>query len=167
MPRPGRARPAPEHFEVFEAHPTAHLTEEQKTWPVTKAVQKREHFEVLEAEPLFVVKLGVPTELDERQQSDLTADLLRLVSALSDAERDLGGRGFLLADQKAEPGAVILKLRHAVAEGAAERAAELADLLKGTTKSWVPSFCAASGRLSLLLAGSRTLTLCDVLPTPT
>jgi hypothetical protein len=48
IPKPGRGKPLPERFEVFEADPTAHLTEEQKKWKVVKLRPAPEHFEVLE-----------------------------------------------------------------------------------------------------------------------
>src|SRR5690242_15310635 len=103
---PGRAERAPERFEVFESHPTAHLSEEQKTWKVVKLRPGREHFEILEQQPTIVLRLHLRQKLDEADQVALAADILAILQVLSDAERELGGGGLLLSDQRAESGTV-------------------------------------------------------------
>jgi hypothetical protein len=46
-PKPGRARPAAERFEVFESDAPAHLTEGQKGWKAVKLRPRPEPFAVL------------------------------------------------------------------------------------------------------------------------
>jgi hypothetical protein len=48
--KPGRAKSAPERFEVIESDPTAHLTEEQKTWKA-KVRPATERFAMLPPAP--------------------------------------------------------------------------------------------------------------------
>jgi hypothetical protein len=174
IPQPGRAKPVLERFEISEAGLSAHLTEEQKSWPVVKLHRVSERFEVLTAQPTLVLKLSLAGTLSDADQVELAKDSVALLQALSDADRELGGGGLLLADQRAESGAVILTLRHAVAEGAEERAAKLTEMLKAAmSQAKVESADVAellqtaaqspAGRVNLLLAGSRTVARCEVL----
>ena len=105
----------------------------------------------------------------------LAADVLALIQALSEAERELGGGGLVLSVQRAEAGAVVLKLRHAEPEGAAERAAELSEMLTNAVgQAKIEAAVGAlallgkaagspAGRVNLLLAGSGLVARCEVL----
>lgn len=71
-PKPGRARPVPDRFEVFESDATAHLTEAQKGWKPAKLRPAPERFAELTPE-------GVRSEETER---------LDAIAGLSDRERE-------------------------------------------------------------------------------
>lgn len=170
--KPGRAKPVPERFEVFDSPPTAHLTEEQKTWKA-KLRPAAERSAVLAPQPTLVLKVHLVGSLQEADQVALAADIYGLVQALSETERELGGGGLVLADQKAEAGTVILTLRHLVAEGAAERASKLAEMLNNAVahanieKASVGTLLHKAMespvvRVKLLLAGSRAVSRCEV-----
>jgi hypothetical protein len=172
-PKPGRPKPIPERFEASEVHPTAHLTDEQKTWKVVKLRPARESFAVVEQQPVVVLKLHLRQRLEEADQVVLAADIFALVQALSEADRELGGGGLTLADQRAEPGAVILTLRHAVAAGAAERSAKLNEIVASAAdraelepaevlELLNAAAQSPSRRVNLLLAGSRTVSRCEL-----
>lgn len=174
-PIPSRGKPLSERFEVFEADPTAHLTEEQKKWKLVKLRSPHEHFEVLEKQPTFVLKLHLREKLPDIDQVVLAANIFALVQAITVADRELGGGGLVLADQQAEPGAVILTLRHANPEGATERSAKLARMLNnemgqvtidpgaGVLKLLDAAAGSSVDRVHLLLAGSRSVSRCEVL----
>ena len=118
-PKPGRPKPVPERFEVFESDATAHLTEEQKGWKTAPLRPAPEQFAVLTPQPTLMLKLHLAGPVPDADQVALAADSYALVQALSDAERELGGGGLTLADQRAEAATVTLTLRHLIAEGAA------------------------------------------------
>ncbi|MCI0699938.1 MAG: hypothetical protein L0241_02510, partial [Planctomycetia bacterium] len=114
-------------------------------------------------------------KVDEADQVGLANDILTLLQTISEAERELGGGGLMLADQRAEPGAIILTLRHTVAEGASERAVKLAQMLRrfvdelkvepaDVSELLRTAVQSPAVRVNLLLAGSRTLSWCEVLP---
>lgn len=132
-PKPDRAKPILERFEAFESHPTAHLTDEQKTWRVVKLRPRAERFEVLKAQPALTLKLHLDGSCTGAEGVTLARAITDVVEAVSEAERALGGAGLALVDQKAEPRTVILTLRHATADGASERAAQLAAMLNDAT----------------------------------
>jgi hypothetical protein len=173
-PKPGRGKPRATRFQVFEAHPTAHLTEEQKKWKVVKLRPAREHFEVLEQQPTFVLKLHLREQLPEVDQV-LAENIFALVQAISMAERELGGGGLILSNRWAEPGAVILTLRHVNPEGATERSAKLATLLNNTVQQAKleagegvlephdTATISVAEHVQLLLAGPLNVSRCEVL----
>jgi hypothetical protein len=173
-PKPGRGRPLPERFEVFEAHPTAHLTEEQRTWKVMKLRRGRERFEILEQQPTLVLRLLLRHSLDTTDPIALAAEIVALGSALSEMERELGGGGLVMSDERAESESVVLVLRHVVVDGAAGRAATLAEVLADRTpldsSGGVLNLLDAAAQssataLRLMLASARTYSLCEVVPT--
>lgn len=178
-PKPGRAKPVPERFEVFETDATAHLTEEQKAWKPVKLRPAAERFAVLTPQPTLVLKLHLAGSLSDADQVALTANIYGLVQALSESERELGGGGLALTDRRAEAATVILTLRHLVAQGATERAAKLTALLTHTLaeamfepkadalKVLDAAMQSPADRLHLLLAdllaGSRIISRYEVL----
>lgn len=121
------------------------------------------------------LKLHLAGSLSDADQVALAADIFALLQALSEAERELGGGGLELADQRTEPGAVILTLRHSVATGAADRSAKLTEMLNdaagrtkvesagGVLKLLGTAAQSSAHRVSLAWAGSRTLARCEVL----
>lgn len=168
-PDAGRAKPVLERFEVSEAGLSAHLTEEQKAWKVVKLRPRSERFEVLAAPPTLVLKLYLAGAPGGADPVALAADILSLVQAVSEVERELGGGGLTLSDQHAGAEAVALTLRHAVAEGAGRRATELTTLLSSAkvepaevTQSLASATRPAAERMRLLIAGSRTVARCEI-----
>jgi RNA polymerase sigma factor (sigma-70 family) len=71
--KPGRARPVPERFEVFESDLTAHLTEEQKGWKASKLRPATERFAEITPEVVW---------------SEETERLNAVIAGLSDGERE-------------------------------------------------------------------------------
>jgi hypothetical protein len=173
-PKLSRAKPVAERFEVFELHPTAHLTDEQKQWPVVK-LGPAERFEALLPQPTLTLKLYLDGSCTDAERIALAANIYGLIQALSDADRALGGGGLALADQRAEAATVVLTLRHAVAEGAADRAAQLVEMLNGAvtratfeSKADVSKLLDAAAqspanRVKLFFAGTPTVSRCEVL----
>lgn len=173
-PKPGRGRPLPERFEVFEAHPTAHLTEEQRTWKVMKLRRGRERFEILEQQPTLVLRFHLRQTLDATEPIALAGEIVALYYALSEIERELGGGGLVMSDERAESGSVVLVLRHVTVDGSIGRAATLADLLTGGPPpdpsvgvlKWLDSAAQSPASvLALVLASARTYSSCEVVPT--
>jgi hypothetical protein len=173
IPKPGRGRPPPQLSEGNQAHPTAHLTEEQRTWKVMKLRRGRERFEILEQQPTLVLRLRLRQTLAKTDPVALAGEIVALYYALSEMERELGGGGLVMSDERAESGSVVLVLRHVVVEGAANRAATLAEVLADT-----PPLDPSGGVLKLLdaaaqspatalrfiLASARTYSSCEVMP---
>jgi hypothetical protein len=171
-PKPGRGRPLPERFEVFEAHPTAHLTEEQRTWKVMKPRRGRERFEILEQQPTLILRLHLRHSLDATDPVALAGEIVALYHAVSEMERELGGGGLVMSDERVESGSVVLVLRHVVVEGAAGRAAKLSEVLANRTPpdplAGVLKLLDAAAQspvtvLLLILASARTYSSCEVI----
>jgi hypothetical protein len=174
-PKSGRGKLLPTRFQVFEADPTAHLTDEQKKWKVVKLRPARQHFAVLEQQPTLALKLHLLEQPSDIDQVALAASIFALIQALSTVDRELGGGGFILSDQQTESRAVVLILRYAKPEGAFERAAKLASILNNTVQQakldpgagFLKLLCAATSssvdQFQLLLAGSRTVSRCEIL----
>jgi hypothetical protein len=123
----------------------------------------------------MLLKLHFAPDLSDEDQVVLAANIFALVQALSVADRDLGGGGLVLADQRAEPAAVILTLRHANPAGATDRSSKLAQMLNnvveqakiesgaGVLKLLDTAATSSADQVHLLLAGSRTVSRCEVL----
>ena len=134
-PKPGRAKPVPERFEAFETDPTSHLTDVQKAWKPARLRPATDQFAVLSPQSVatdqralpppaaLTLKLYLGVPQSKADPVVLAADIYGLVQALSETERDLGGGGLTLISRQLPSDAVLLlTLRHAVAEGANQRA---------------------------------------------
>ena len=119
----GPRRPLPERFEVFEAHPTAHLTEEQRTWKVMKLAAARTL-----RDPRTATHPGPaaspPTRTRCHDPVALAAEIVALYYALSEWNGNWAAGGLAMSDERAELESVVLVLRHVVVDGAAGRAAD-------------------------------------------
>jgi hypothetical protein len=72
-PEFGRAKPAPERFEMLETDATAHLTEEQKGWKKVKLRPPAERFAVL-------TPTGTPASAAAQAAAELTAVVNRMLA---------------------------------------------------------------------------------------
>lgn len=169
-PKYGRAKSAPERFEAFESDPTAHLTGAQKQWTPAKLRPATERLTVLTRPPELTLKLHFRSPPSGPDAVTLAADVFAILQALSEAERQFGGGGLALVGQRIDSDAVVLTVRHSVAEGAGDRGRRLADLLNGphVEPAEVPVLLehaaqSPAGRVNLLLSGSRTVLRCEVL----
>ena len=175
-PKRGRAKPVAERFEVFETDPTAHLTEAQKTWKAAKLRPAAEPFAVLTPPATLVLKLHLAGSLANADRLALAGEIDGLVQAMSDLEREWGGGGLTLVNRREKPAMVILTLRHAVAEGAAARATQLAkklnDVVTDATseparelKLHGDAAGSPERRVKSVIAGSRTVSRFEVVTT--
>src|SRR6266516_4528417 len=95
----GRGVPTPERLTVLEVHPTAHLTEEQKKWPVARLVPSDTEGVAL----LVPVKPIVPAEvlpvvagmLSEGRAYEAAEVFARLRAAGLSLRTELGADGVL------------------------------------------------------------------------
>lgn len=128
-PKPGRGRPLPERFEVSEAHPTAHLTEEQKTWKVVKLRPGRERFEASISPALEFALLPISDPNQREEGSD--GRINRVLLVLDNLEQLLGGRGLEVAGRQPSNGdnGEVIILHPRSQDGAAARLAKLADVV--------------------------------------
>jgi hypothetical protein len=124
--RYGRAVPLPETFQTFEFHPTAHLSEEQKTWRVAKMVQDETFTSHVLADPdVPSPKLVVAT-----RDTGLTDIVLNLLLEASAREQALGGSGIRIAGRESGNGTHTLTLLPNLADpGAEARLRTIADEL--------------------------------------
>ena len=125
-PKPGRAAPVPERFEVFEAHPTAHLTEEQKKWPVVNLAGAPERFEVWSS-PALQLTLPPGTSRHHRDEDRFA----RILLVLDTLEQLLGGRGLDVAERRVaeDSGREMIVFTPRAPDGAASRLARLAEAI--------------------------------------
>lgn len=84
-PKPGRAKPILERFELSEVGLTARLTDEQKTWKVVKLRPRAERFEMLaESCP----SEGPIPEPEPTAQAEHAVRLRAAIAGLPDRERE-------------------------------------------------------------------------------
>lgn len=79
--------------------------------------------------PYLVLTLRLPGENGPVGPNLLALDVYHIITALSDFEKTLGGRGLWLLDKAADQNAITLTLAPVFGDGAADRLAKLTGLL--------------------------------------
>ena len=131
--RYGRTETRTHVFPVQEPSFTGAGPEPGVTYGRTEApVRRHEPVDLDFAVPYLVLTLRMPDDAGAVEPDVLGVDIYHLMTALSDYEKSIGGRGLRLHDKAADGAAVTLTLAPVLVENARERVDRVAELLAQT-----------------------------------
>ncbi|MBX9583897.1 MAG: hypothetical protein K2X87_26660 [Gemmataceae bacterium] len=138
--RYGRAETPMHVFPVQEPAFTGAGPEPGVTYGRTEApVRRHEPVDLDFAVPYLVLTLRMPDDAGAVDPDVLGVDIYHLMTALSDYEKTIGGRGLRLHEKAVDGPAVTLTLAPVLVENARERVSRVADLLAEAGRSRDPS----------------------------